>query len=178
MLPACSVLARAGLIRITTATHRRIRLVVFNNLLPDYVPIHEKYDLKGSYVARKVKVKAPPVLEEVDLHSPPPPPTGAKTLKDQNLVEDGLALDGALTRFEKVVGHGLRLAEGRRAGLAGCCCAACPCAECDAIDCASSPAESAPKAACVCSASGGSSGAPSGPITSRSAPPCEGQCAP
>ena len=32
-------------------------------------------------------------------------------------MEDGLALDGALTRFEKVVGHGLRLAEGRRAEL-------------------------------------------------------------
>lgn len=31
-----------GLIRITTASHRRIRLVVFNNLLPNDYDIHEK----------------------------------------------------------------------------------------------------------------------------------------
>ena len=85
---------------------------------------------------------------------------------------------GQPKRTEPTSGCICGLAEGRRAGLAGCCCAACPCAECEAIDRASSPAESEPKAACVCSESGGSSGAPSGPITSRSAPPCEGQCAP
>ena len=31
---------------------RRIRLVIFNNLLPDHVPIHEKFDLKGSTLGR------------------------------------------------------------------------------------------------------------------------------
>ena len=41
-----------GLIRITTASHRRIRLVIFNNLLPQTLSIHEKYDLKGSTLGR------------------------------------------------------------------------------------------------------------------------------
>ena len=41
-----------GLIRITTASHRRIRLVIFNNLLPQTFSIHEKYDLKGSTLGR------------------------------------------------------------------------------------------------------------------------------
>ena len=47
-----------GLIRITTALGRRIRLVIFNNLLPDHVPIHEKYDLKGSTVDRNTPSSA------------------------------------------------------------------------------------------------------------------------
>ena len=41
-----------GLIRITTANHRRIRLVIFNNLLPQSLSVHEKYDLKGSTLGR------------------------------------------------------------------------------------------------------------------------------
>ena len=41
-----------GLLRITTANHRRIRLAIFNNLLPQHVPIHEKFDLKGSTLGR------------------------------------------------------------------------------------------------------------------------------
>ena len=41
-----------GLIRITTASHRRIRLVIFNNLLPMETYIHEKFDLKGSTLGR------------------------------------------------------------------------------------------------------------------------------
>ena len=41
-----------GLIRIKTAAGRNIRMVVMNNLMPDDVPIHEKYDLKGSTLGR------------------------------------------------------------------------------------------------------------------------------
>merc|ERR1740130_857622 len=41
-----------GLIRITTAANRNIRMVVMNNLMPDDFPIHEKFDLKGSTLGR------------------------------------------------------------------------------------------------------------------------------
>jgi len=41
-----------GLIRITTAAKRNIRMVVMNNMLPEETPIHEKYDLKGSTLGR------------------------------------------------------------------------------------------------------------------------------
>ena len=37
-----------GLLRITTASSRNIRMVVMNNLMPEGVYIHEKYDIKGS----------------------------------------------------------------------------------------------------------------------------------
>ncbi len=41
-----------GLIRITTAKGRNIRMVVMNNLIPEDAMIHEKYDLKGSTLGR------------------------------------------------------------------------------------------------------------------------------
>lgn len=41
-----------GLIRITTAANRNIRMVVMNNLMPDDLPVHEKFDLKGSTLGR------------------------------------------------------------------------------------------------------------------------------
>ena len=56
-----------GLIRITTASRRRIRLVIFNNLLPDHVPIHEKYDLKGSTLGRWATFIVPPFSHQIDL---------------------------------------------------------------------------------------------------------------
>ena len=41
-----------GLLRITTAQGRNIRLVSMNNLIPEDAKIHEKYDLKGSTLGR------------------------------------------------------------------------------------------------------------------------------
>lgn len=41
-----------GLLRITTASSRNIRMVVMNNLMPERVYIYEKYDLKGSTLGR------------------------------------------------------------------------------------------------------------------------------
>ena len=45
-----------GLVRITTALGRNIRLVVMNNLRPEDLPVHEKFDLKGSTLGRYATV--------------------------------------------------------------------------------------------------------------------------
>ena len=71
-----------GLIRIKTAAGRNIRMVVMNNLMPDDVPIHEKYDLKGSTLGRWATAAerrdVNVTLKDLDfkhtLGLPPPPP--------------------------------------------------------------------------------------------------------
>eukprot|EP00871_Galdieria_phlegrea_P002116 jgi/Galph1/2905/GphlegSOOS_G1581.1 len=68
-----------GLYRITThkinARRRHIRIVVMNNFLPTRVPIHEKYDLKGSTMGRQAS--------PVELQNP------YVTLKDLDFVRNG-----------------------------------------------------------------------------------------
>ncbi|XP_055930867.1 phosphatidylinositol 4-phosphate 5-kinase type-1 alpha-like isoform X2 [Argiope bruennichi] len=49
---------------------KNVRLVVMNNLLPSYITIHEKYDLKGSTYKRKAskheRKKASPTFKDLD----------------------------------------------------------------------------------------------------------------
>ncbi|EME29326.1 Probable phosphatidylinositol phosphate kinase [Galdieria sulphuraria] len=76
-----------GLYRITThkinARRRHIRIVVMNNFLPTRVPIHEKYDLKGSTLGRQAS--------PTELLSP------YVTLKDLDFVRNGpLLIDKTL----------------------------------------------------------------------------------
>jgi len=47
-----------------------IRVVIMNNILPSDIPIHEKYDLKGSLYKRKAsreeRLKAYPTFKDLD----------------------------------------------------------------------------------------------------------------
>ena len=47
-----------------------IRVVIMNNILPSDIPIHEKYDLKGSLYKRKAsrqeRLKAHPTFKDLD----------------------------------------------------------------------------------------------------------------
>lgn len=77
-----------GLIRITNAHHRNIRLVVMNYLMPDEYHIHEKYDLKGSTLGRwatEAEKKDPNVtLKDLDFkHRIALPPKKYTMLRDQ-----------------------------------------------------------------------------------------------
>ena len=59
-----------GLIRITSANRRNIRLAIMNYLIPDEYHIHEKYDLKGStlgrYATEEEKRDANATLKDLD----------------------------------------------------------------------------------------------------------------
>ncbi|KAL1526215.1 hypothetical protein AB1Y20_014941 [Prymnesium parvum] len=61
-----------GLIRITNAQRRNIRLVIMNYLMPEEYHIHEKYDLKGStlgrYATEEEKRDANVTLKDLDFH--------------------------------------------------------------------------------------------------------------
>ena len=49
---------------------KNIRFVVMNNILPSYIKMHEKYDLKGSTYKRKAskheRSKSSPTLKDLD----------------------------------------------------------------------------------------------------------------
>lgn len=49
---------------------KNIRLLVMNNLLPQSIVMHEKYDLKGStykrYASKSERAKASPTLKDLD----------------------------------------------------------------------------------------------------------------
>lgn len=59
-----------GLYLLKTSNHKNIRLMVMNNLIPTSVPIHLKYDLKGSSLGRHANerelAKSCPVLKDND----------------------------------------------------------------------------------------------------------------
>ena len=65
-----------GLYLIKTSNHKNIRLMVMNNLIPTSVPIHLKYDLKGSTLGRNASErelqKSCPVLKDNDWTSKMP----------------------------------------------------------------------------------------------------------
>jgi 1-phosphatidylinositol-4-phosphate 5-kinase len=59
-----------GLYLLKTSNHKNIRLMVMNNLIPTSVPVHLKYDLKGSSLGRHASerelAKSCPVLKDND----------------------------------------------------------------------------------------------------------------
>lgn len=59
-----------GLYCLQTSNAKNIRLVVMNNLLPSYVKMHLKYDLKGSTFKRKAnkaeRSKKSPTFKDLD----------------------------------------------------------------------------------------------------------------
>ena len=59
-----------GLYCLQTSNGKNIRLVVMNNLLPSYVKMHLKYDLKGSTFKRKAnkaeRAKKSPTFKDLD----------------------------------------------------------------------------------------------------------------
>merc|ERR1712226_862269 len=59
-----------GLYCIKTGGGKNIRLLIMNNLIPSKVPIHKKYDLKGSSKGREAsqseKDKSSPTLKDND----------------------------------------------------------------------------------------------------------------
>ena len=97
-----------GLIRITTASHRRIRLVIFNNLLPDDVPIHQKFDLKGSTLGRyatEQERKDPNVtLKDLDLQE-----AFHLSSRHLNLVRSQIEADTAWLRSLLIMDYSLLL---------------------------------------------------------------------
>jgi hypothetical protein len=65
-----------GLYLIKTSNHKNIRLMVMNNLIPTTVPVHLKFDLKGSTLGRNASErelqKSCPVLKDNDWTSKMP----------------------------------------------------------------------------------------------------------
>jgi 1-phosphatidylinositol-4-phosphate 5-kinase len=59
-----------GLFIYGTNLGRNIRLIIMNNLLPREIPLHEKFDLKGSlsgrFASKKELSKASPTLKDLD----------------------------------------------------------------------------------------------------------------
>ena len=97
-----------GLIRITTASHRRIRLAIFNNLLPLEVPIQEKFDLKGSTLGRyatEAERRDPNVtLKDLDFHQ-----TLLLSKRHLNLIHSQLDADIAWLRSLHIMDYSMLL---------------------------------------------------------------------
>ena len=95
------------LIHIDTPAGRNIRLVIMNNLAPVGIPIHERYDLKGSWVGRWTKDADTAAATGATLKDVDATHVLRCSAVDRNLIAEQIGRDSAWLEAHGVIDYSL-----------------------------------------------------------------------